>query len=162
MVKAYVGGAAVSGRLREIECRMLLLLGCIRFLCGVLLLTVLIWSLVLYHNTLLTAVLAVGSHLGWRLGRWIDAQGQLACQIVRAVLLILTLAMAMMLSLNPHLELAALTHCGFAVGVLIALTSPHGGGRRSRRARRTRHFQVSFPTMRHLPLRRTSASVRSR
>ena len=141
---------------------MFVLLVWLRSLCIMLLLAVLIWSLVLFHSALLTSALAVGSHLGWRLGRWIDTQGHLACQIARAVLLILTLAVAVMLNLNPHLELAVLTHCGFALGVLIALTSPRGGGRRSRRARRLRHLQVSFPTLLHRPLLSASAMVRSR
>ena len=101
-----------------------------------LILAVLGRSLMLWHSFLLTSCLVACSHLGWLLGRWIYARGELACQIARGCLMALTLVAAVTLNLvDPQIEMAALAHVGFGTGMLIALNSPRGGGRRSRRTR---------------------------
>ena len=135
------------------------LLTWIRSACVMLLLAVMVWSVILGRSVLLTAGIAVCSHVGWKLGKWIHPRGYLACQIARMVLLALTVAGVVVLDLHPELDMAVLAQCGFSFGVLIALASPDGGGRRSRRTRRQWHLQHSFPVS-HLPLHSASAIVR--
>ena len=93
--------------------------------------------------------------------RGIHARGDLAGQIPRAVLLGLNITGGVVLNLHPKLELAVLAQCCFTLGAVIALTSPDDRGRRSRRARRPQHLQLSSP-LSHLALRNASAMVRSR
>lgn len=119
------------------------LLTSLRHLFTLLLLAVLTWSLMLGQNVLLTSAVVICSGLGWWLGRWVRVQGHLCCQIARAALMALALAGSVALQSHPPLELALLAYCGFAAGLMIALTSPRGGGRRSWRAR-FRRLQGSF------------------
>lgn len=135
----------------------------LRLLFGLLLLAVLVWSLMLWHNVLFTLALGGLSVLGHEAGTRLSARGEPVRQMVRLVLLMLTLAAAVLVGLRPLLEPALLAHCGFVCGLMIALTVSRRG-RRSRWPRLPpRHAESELrgglPVH---PLLSVSAIVRSR